>query len=115
MDLMDKIRQIERLDQLIRMKATGPPKKLAVRLDLSTRHTYRLINELKALGFPIAYNKDKQSYYYTNEVKIRFEIKVEEENMVSVKGGGLWCAYVPGFYIPKKEQSQLGLCAYSMS
>ena len=87
MDLIEKIRQLERLDQLIRLKATGSPSELARRLRISPRHTFRLINELKVIGLPIDYNKKKRSYFYTNDVKIRFEIEVEEESMLKIKGG----------------------------
>lgn len=100
MDLMNKIRQIERLDQLIRLKATGSPQELSQRLSLSIRHTYRLINELKMLGFPISYNKNQRSYFYTNDVKIHFEIRVEEEKMLNVKGGGFY------FSAPNVELNQ---------
>jgi AraC-like DNA-binding protein len=52
MNILKQLFQLEQIDQLIRMKATGPPKKLASRLNLSERHTYRLINELRDVGFP---------------------------------------------------------------
>ncbi len=84
MDLLRKIRQLERLDQLIRLKATGSPKDLARRIDISLRQTFRLINEMKAMGFPIHYCKKRCSYYYTNSVKIHFEISVQEESLLKV-------------------------------
>lgn len=49
MQLIKILRKIEYLDYLIRRKATGKPCSPAVRLHLSERQVYRLIEELKIL------------------------------------------------------------------
>ena len=84
MNLLGKIQQLEQLDQLIRLKATGSPKELARRINLSLRHTFRLISEMKEIGLPIQYCKKRCSYYYSDSVKIHFEIRVEEEHLLKV-------------------------------
>ena len=89
MNLIEKIREIERLDQLIRLKATGPPKKLAGRLDVSERKLFRIINEMKNMGLPIDYCKGRRTYIYTESVKIRFELIVQDEKILAIKGGNL--------------------------
>jgi len=56
---------LDRLDRLIRMKATGPPGKLAVRLGISrTTLNETLFYLRKALHAPIRYNEYIQSYIY---------------------------------------------------
>ncbi len=87
MKLLDDINLISRLDNLIRTKATGNPKQLSERLGVSERHTYRLINELKNMGFPVEYSRSKDSYCYKGDVKIHFEIKVDEQKVLNVRGG----------------------------
>lgn len=85
--LFEQLRQLERLDQLIRMKATGSPKALAYRLDVSERQIYRFISELKAMGFPIEYCKMRQSYFYDAVVKISFQLLVNDDLCLKIKGG----------------------------
>lgn len=87
MKLIEQLRLLERLDQLIRMKATGTPAQLASRIEVSERQLYRLIQSLKDMGFPIEYCKECQHYRYTQEVKLRVEILIAEEAMVKIKGG----------------------------
>ena len=78
MKLFEEINLLERLDQLIRLKATGTPYELAKRLDLSEREVYRIIAELRSKDIRIAYSKQKRSYYYENETFLRFQACVIE-------------------------------------
>ena len=85
--LFERLRQLERLDQLIRMKATGSPSDLARRMDVSERTIHNLMNTLKLFGAEIHYCRIRCSYYYANEIKFRFDIVVEEDKMGKTKGG----------------------------
>jgi len=62
------LNHIERIDQLIKLQATGSPKLLAKTLEISESHLYKLLNLMKILGAPIKYNKYKRTYYYNNKV-----------------------------------------------
>ena len=65
MTFIDQVHRIERLDQLIRMKATGRPSELALKLGISESRLYETLNIMKAdLGAVIRYSKSIQSYYY---------------------------------------------------
>jgi hypothetical protein len=80
---------IERLDSLIRRKATGKPSDLACRLGVCERKVYSLIAELKAMGVPIAYSNERESYYYECEVEFQralFTLKNGEK----IKGGEIF-------------------------
>ena len=66
--LLQQIELIERIDQLIRMKATGNPKNLAERLSVSEATVYRVIETIKGMGAPVEYNIRNQSYVYVDEV-----------------------------------------------
>lgn len=61
------IKRVEKLDYLIRIKCTGNPEQLATKLNISVRTLYTTIELLKNLGAPIAYCKDRQSYYYCED------------------------------------------------
>jgi hypothetical protein len=87
MELIDDLRTIERMDNFIRLKATGTPDDLAGRFDISTRSIERLIADMRNMGLPILYDKDRKTYYYEEEVKIRFEIVVGKDNLLRIRGG----------------------------
>lgn len=72
--------RLEHLDNLIRLKATGDPKTLAKKLNISLRAVYDYINKLKALGAPINYNRHKSTYYYDEQGHFHFKfIRAEKE------------------------------------
>jgi len=56
MKLLDQLNTMERLDQLIRLKATGNLETLSVKLRISVSTIKRQIELMKSLGAPIIYN-----------------------------------------------------------
>ncbi|MCK8520822.1 hypothetical protein M0D21_04560 [Aquimarina sp. D1M17] len=67
-NILIQLELISRIDRLIRMQATGSPSTLARRLDISKTKLHRIINTMKALGAPIVYDVDVQSYIYEEVV-----------------------------------------------
>ncbi len=70
---MKKISQLERVDALIRKKATGTPSELAQRMALSERSIYHLIEDIRGLGASIKYCKFQQTYYYAEEFELPYK------------------------------------------
>lgn len=62
------------LDSLIRKKATGNPKSLAKKLNLSRSQTMAFLHELKGHGFPIEYSRRLMSYYYSEEIHLSHQL-----------------------------------------
>ncbi|MCG8329561.1 MAG: HTH domain-containing protein [Chitinophagales bacterium] len=87
MKLLQQLLLLERIDCLIRRKATGSPEQLARRLNVSLRHTYRLINELKQMGFPIKYNRQRSTYEYSESIQWQMYLSIGAEKRLSIKGG----------------------------
>ena len=87
MDFFKDLFQVELLDYLIRTKSTGCPEKLANRLGVSQRSTERLVSTIREMGFPIAYDARRETYYYTDEVKISFEVMVGRDTLLKIRGG----------------------------
>ena len=88
MDLIKKLRLIERFDTLIRRKATGSPKELSQKIGISERQIYNIINEMRDMGAPIDFCSIKRSYYYQKEVTfvVGFLGK-DNEDPNRIKGG----------------------------
>jgi AraC-like DNA-binding protein len=80
-----------RIDQLIRLKATGSPKELSNKLGISESHLYRIIRKMKEDAHcPIVFSKIENSYIYTNNgrlvVEFNFHI-IEKESLNKIRGG----------------------------
>ena len=67
MRFIEKTQLLERVDQLIRMKATGNSRELAKRLKISKSTVYEIIDLMKTMGAEIDYCNKRSSYYYTTE------------------------------------------------
>jgi hypothetical protein len=65
-------------DRLIRMEGTGNPKEFADKLHISESHLYVLLEEMKLMGLPVAYNKTKSTYVYTQPVQLHIRIEIKE-------------------------------------
>jgi predicted DNA-binding transcriptional regulator YafY len=59
------------MDSLIRVKATGCPTSFSKRLDISNASLYRYLNDLKNLGAPIKYCKERESYMYEQPFQLK--------------------------------------------
>lgn len=76
--LTQQLEIIERIDQLIRLKATGRPKQLADRLEVSEATVFRMIETMKELNAPICYDLARQSYVYTETTHFKCGFYGEE-------------------------------------
>ncbi|WP_109697880.1 HTH domain-containing protein [Chitinophaga deserti] len=63
----DTLERLQRIDHLIRTKATGTPSRLAERIGVSERCLYKYLNLMKDFGAPIKFSNVRQSYYYDED------------------------------------------------
>ena len=85
--LIERLRQLDRLDALIRRKATGSREELAERLGVSVRTVTNLKQELEDLGAEICYDRERGSYVYCNRVIFDWNVVVEVDHSDGVRGG----------------------------
>ncbi len=88
--IFKQINRLQQIDQLIRQKRTGNAEELADKLNISRRQVYNWLDELKALGLEIDYNREIRSFVYLKsyQINISFDIKELTENEVTnVKAG----------------------------
>jgi predicted DNA-binding transcriptional regulator YafY len=57
--------RIRRIHDLIKFEKTGTPLELAERLAISRSLLYLTLDQMKTMGFPLAYDFKRKSYYYT--------------------------------------------------
>ncbi len=81
MKFIENIKRLERIDQLIRLKATGCPHDLAQRLNISESQLYTILKFMKEdMGAPIFYSKEECSYCYHTSVKFICTFKVFDDD-----------------------------------
>lgn len=59
--------RIQYLNSLIKSKSTGPPKKLATKLNISPRAVHNYVKFMRLKGAPIKYDKLRETYFYSYE------------------------------------------------
>ncbi len=64
MKLIAQLQHLDRLDDLIRRKATGSSDQLAARFGCSRRTIYNYLKTLQELGAKVSYCDQRRSYYY---------------------------------------------------
>lgn len=72
MIVLNQVNTLNRLHYFIQKKATGSPKSLAKKLNISTATLYRYLKRLKEDGANIQYDKNRITYYYKNEYLLKF-------------------------------------------
>ncbi|MBP2831189.1 hypothetical protein J8281_03230 [Aquimarina sp. U1-2] len=72
MNVTKQIDLIRRVDQLVRLQATGTPDELACKLEISKSKLYRIINMMKDFNAPIEYNPTLETFLYKKEVRFSF-------------------------------------------
>lgn len=87
MKLVELLKRIERIDQLIRLKATGTPKRLAEKLEISERSVHRIIDTMKNMGAPIYYCLTRQSYCYEDDVEFKYGFYIKKGEAQAMVGG----------------------------
>ncbi len=83
MRFIEKIEVIQRMDGLIRRRATGSARDLASRLNICKSTVYEIIEVMKMMGAEIDYCPKQKSYFYTQEKVL--SIGFVDQN--KVKGG----------------------------
>lgn len=93
MGLLKYIQRLERIDQLIRLKATGSSNQFANKIGISRSMLMENLREMKEMGAPIVYCRHRETYYYSTECNLIIEFS--NINSQSIQGGMSF--FIPGF------------------
>lgn len=92
MPLKKYLQKISYLHSLIQRKGTGCQKEFAKKANMSRSMLNEYLKEMKELGFPISYSKERNSYYYTENIKLRdslFDYEIDPNELKGIKGGAV--------------------------
>jgi len=77
---MKTLKQLERLrkaHKLIRQENTGTPKEFAIKLHISERQIYNILEQLKDMDAPLLFNRKANTYYYSYDFDLLVNISVQ--------------------------------------
>lgn len=74
MSLIKYVHRINRIDNLISLRATGTPDEFAGKLSIRRSTLFKNLQELRVLGLDIKYSTVNRSYFYADEKRIRITI-----------------------------------------
>ena len=78
MSLIRYIQKLQLLDKLISRKSTGNQISFCKKTNMSRSLLNNYIKEMKELGFPIEYDKKRQTYYYSEEGRLTPNLFIQE-------------------------------------
>ena len=76
---MNSIKNLDRLKRLhtfIEQEATGTPKELSRKMNISQRLLFHLIDQLKDCDADIRYDRSRKTYHYLTDFKLHISISV---------------------------------------
>ncbi len=78
------IERLQRLHNLIKMESTGSPSEVAIRLGISERTVYYLIEQLKDYDAKIGYDRSRKTYFYKDDfvLEVNFSICIGAHDQV---------------------------------
>ena len=83
MTFLEKLQLIERVDQLIRMKATGSANDLARKLGVSRSTVFEILDTMRIMGAEIEFCKYKKTYFYSKDKVLAIGFVTKDK----IKGG----------------------------
>ena len=91
MRFIEKLKLIERIDQLIRLKGTGSARDLAKRLGVSKSTVYDILEVMRLMGSDIDYCSIRKSYFYNTDkiLAIGFVDREKNETLLNELKGDL--------------------------
>jgi len=91
MAFLKYFQRVRRIDDLIDRKATGTPDELARKVNLSRSVLMEYLREMKEIGFPVKFCRNRNSYYYDGPFEIGnykvFGKVLSKEDQRKVEGG----------------------------
>lgn len=83
MAILKHVKRLIYIDNLIKRKATGNLATFAAKNSLSKRAMTDVLNEMKELGFPIKYDRGRNTYYYHEQGEMVKNLFVKNGQILS--------------------------------
>ena len=92
MKTFKQLERLRRVHELIQQENTGNPKEFALKLHISEREVYRIVEYLKELDAEIFFSRSSNSYYYEEDFELIVNISVQilvKHELKTIYGGSI--------------------------
>jgi len=96
MKTLRQIQQLRKLHGMIKLESTGSPKEIARHMNVSERHIYHLLEQLREMEAPICYNRRTNTYFYSGSFDLLVNVSVQViqgERVLSIYAGRKFSEY----------------------
>jgi predicted DNA-binding transcriptional regulator YafY len=76
MSAINYISRLERIFLLIKQGRTGNAEQFSRRIGISRRQLFNHLDEMRNLGLPILFDRNKQSYILTKKCEFKIEVNM---------------------------------------
>ena len=83
MAILKHIKRLKYIDYMIKKRATGDLESFAGKNNLSKSAMAAVIQEMKELGFPIKFDRNKSTYYYAEDGEMVQHLFVQNGRILS--------------------------------
>lgn len=83
MALLKHINRLKYVDFMVKRKATGDLNKFAAKNGLCKRAMASVLQEMKELGFPIKFDRTKNTYYYHEQGEMVKDLFIKSDQLLS--------------------------------
>jgi len=83
MAILKHVRRLIYIDSLIKRKATGNLENFAAKNGVCKRAMTDILNEMKELGFPIKFDRKRNTYYYNEKGEMVKNLFVKDGQILS--------------------------------
>jgi biotin operon repressor len=81
MSIIKQKNRLERIDQILRQKNSGPSHEFASKIGISRTTLMDILDELRTIGFPIVYNHASKNYEYEYDGRLIFSFVYKNSSM----------------------------------
>lgn len=74
--LFNEIRRLNRINYLIKHRATGTPDEFASKLNVSRRQLFNLLEVFNTMGAKVKYDRGYETYYYSGDYNLNITVDV---------------------------------------
>lgn len=89
MALLKHFNRLKYIDYMVKLKCTGGLEAFAKKNNLCRRALAEIISEMKEMGFPIKFDRNRNTYYYNEEGKLVEKLFIKSDDLLKESDFGL--------------------------
>ncbi len=110
MNNLKQLEQLKKVHRLIKSECTGSPSALAKKLHISVKQTYLILEQLREMDAPIAFNRRTKTYFYLTDYEVTINISIQvlvQDKLMNIYAGNQMSNYISSLQGSCSKQNYL--------